>query len=71
MNEAGIRVVYRMDEPLLAQAAELKAHHAPIALGDIFAVALAIRERATLLTTDRRELEKIAAAGLCQIEFLR
>jgi PIN domain nuclease of toxin-antitoxin system len=71
MSEAGIQIVHAMDEDLLASAARLKAHYAPIALGDVFAVALAEREDATLLTTDRAELEKIAAAGVCTIEFLR
>lgn len=66
-----IEVVRDMDDDLLARAARLKAHQAPIALGDVFAVALAQRQVATLLTTDRSELQKIADAGICQIEFLR
>ena len=49
----------------------LKADHAPIALGDCFAVALAQTIDAALITTDRGELEKIASANLCQILFLR
>ena len=60
-----------MDEALLATAVELKAHYAPIALGDVFAVALAKERGAALVTTDRAELEKVASAGVCVIEFLR
>jgi PIN domain nuclease of toxin-antitoxin system len=39
--------------------------------GDAFGVALAVQRGATFLTTDRGELEKVAAAGVCRIEFLR
>ncbi|MCC6488233.1 MAG: PIN domain-containing protein [Candidatus Hydrogenedentes bacterium] len=68
---AAIEVERVMDDRFLTTAAYLKAVYPPIALGDVFAVALAMRLQATLVTTDRGELEKIAAAGLCPIEFLR
>jgi PIN domain nuclease of toxin-antitoxin system len=71
INATRIQVVPSLDDTLVELASRLKAEQTPIALGDVFAVALTIRERATLLTTDRGELEKIAAAGICQIEFLR
>jgi PIN domain nuclease of toxin-antitoxin system len=71
MEAAGIEVVRDMDDALLATATQVKAHQAPIALGDAFAVALTVQRGATLLTTDRGELEKVAQAGVCQIEFLR
>lgn len=71
IEAARIEVVRTMDEELLQTAVRLKANYPPIALGDVFAVALAIQRQATLLTTDRRELEKIALAGICRIEFLR
>lgn len=60
-----------MDDVLLETASKLKAEQTPIALGDVFAVALTIHETGQLLTTDRSELEKIATAGICSIEFLR
>lgn len=71
MQAAGIQIVRLMDDPLLATAAQLKAFRPPIALGDVFAVALAVQRGATLVTTDRGELEKVAAAGVCSIECLR
>ena len=49
----------------------LKAEYPPIALGDCFAVALAQALDATLVTTDRSELEKLAVEGICKILFLR
>jgi len=67
----GMEVDRDLSDELLTIAARLKATQAPIALGDTFAVAAAIRRGATLVTTDRGELEKVAAVGVCQIEFLR
>ncbi|MBI4497662.1 MAG: PIN domain-containing protein [Chloroflexi bacterium] len=71
MHAAGIHIIRLMDDQLLATAAEIKAFHPPIALGDVFAVALTVGRGATLLTTDRGELEKVETAGVCSIEFLR
>jgi uncharacterized protein with PIN domain len=69
--DAGVQIARDMDDRLLATAAQLKAEFPPIALGDVFAVALAVQRNAPLMTTDRGELEKVAAAGVCSIEFLR
>ena len=41
--QAGAEIARDMDDELLALAADLKAHQAPIALGDTFAVALSAR----------------------------
>jgi uncharacterized protein with PIN domain len=71
LANCGAEVVRDLDDGLMAEAARLKAFHTPIALGDVFAVALAVQRGATLVSTDRSELEKIAQAGICQIEFLR
>jgi PIN domain nuclease of toxin-antitoxin system len=71
IGAAGIEVVRSLDEDLLAVAVQLKAQYPPIALGDVFGVALAAQRNATFLTTDRGELEKVTAAGVCRIEFLR
>jgi hypothetical protein len=64
-------VVRTIDDPVIDIAVLLKTYHTPIALGDSIAVALAATRHDALLTTDRGELAKIAAAGICQIEFLR
>jgi PIN domain nuclease of toxin-antitoxin system len=71
MDAAGIEIDRDLDDALLATAIDLKAHYAPIALGDTFAVALAAQRGAQLATTDHGELDSIAAAGICRIEFLR
>lgn len=71
ITAARISISYRLDESTIAFAAHLKANYAPIALADTFAVALAVQLGATLISTDRGELEKIDQAGICPIEFLR
>jgi PIN domain nuclease of toxin-antitoxin system len=71
MLAVGIEIARDVEDDLLANAARLKVAQAPIALGDTFAVALAVKHGATLVTTDRGELEKVGAAGVCAIEFLR
>ena len=71
LKASAVEIVQSIDDEMLSIASRLKAHQTPIALGDTFAVALAVTRDATLLTTDRAELEKIMAAGLCEIEFLR
>ena len=42
-----------------------------LALGDAFGLALARREGADFYTSDRHELEVVAASGLCAITFIR
>lgn len=71
MEVIGVEMVREVDEELLRQTVQLKIGQAPISLADAFAVALAVQRRATLVTTDRGELEKVARAGVCPIEFLR
>lgn len=52
-------------------AARLKAKWKRVSLADCFALATAQTLAATLLTTDRHELEPLAEAGVCSIRFLR
>lgn len=52
-------------------AGTLKAEWRRVSLADCFALALAMRENATLVTTDHNELDPIAEADLCAIEFIR
>ena len=69
MHAAGVAVEMTFSEPLLAIASSLKANRTPISLADAIAVGFAITEGATLLTTDRGEMEKLS--DVCSIEFLR
>jgi uncharacterized protein with PIN domain len=58
--------------PTLWQAAsQLKAEWRRVSLVDCFALALTVREKATLVTSDHHELDPIAAAALCPFRFIR
>ncbi len=52
-------------------ASQLKAEWRKVSLADCFALALALREKATLVTSDRHELEPIAQANVCPLRFIR
>jgi len=57
--------------PLWRQAGQLKAIWRRVSLADCFALALAVRKKATLVTTDHHELDVIAQSGLCPFRFIR
>ena len=42
-----------------------------ISIADCFALTLANRESAILLTSDRKEFEPIIPLNICQIDFIR
>ena len=65
----GLNVERTTSDALLAQVVQLKATRTPLSLADAFAVGFAMTEGATLLTTDRGEMEKLS--DVCSIEFLR
>lgn len=56
---------------LWREASQLKAEWRRVSLADCFALALAIREKATLATSDHHELDRIAKASLCSVRFIR
>jgi uncharacterized protein with PIN domain len=56
---------------LWQEASQLKAEWRRVSLVDCFALALAIREKATLVTSDHHELDPIAEADLCPFRFIR
>jgi PIN domain nuclease of toxin-antitoxin system len=58
------------DEALWKEAGGLKAGGG-ISLPDCFGITLANRVGGTFLSADHGELDKVAAAGLCSITFIR
>lgn len=58
------------DEAFWQDAGKLKAGGG-VSLADCFAIALTNRLGGALLTSDHHELDKIAAAGICNITFIR
>lgn len=53
------------------EAGKLKAQWSRVSLADCVALALAIREKGVLVTSDHHEFDRIAKAGLCTILFIR
>ncbi len=60
-----------LSSPLWRQAGTLKAQWRRVSLADCFALALAIRENGSLVTSDHHELDDIAQAEVCPIRFIR
>lgn len=59
-----------IDRALWEDAATLKAGH-KMSLADAFGVALTRRLNADFVTADHHELDAVAAAGLCEVTFIR
>jgi predicted nucleic acid-binding protein len=70
LREAGVELREDLHDQFWQTVGNLKATHR-ISLADCFALALAIRESATLITADHHEFNPIAAAGVCDITFIR
>lgn len=68
-----IGVVFRedMDAPFWQDAARIKADYRRVSLADCFGLALARRVEGTFLTTDHHEMDPLAEAGVCDIQFIR
>ena len=58
------------DEPFWKEAGKLKAAGG-VSLPDCFGITLTNRVGGTFLTADHGELDKIAAAGICSVTFIR
>lgn len=67
----GFELVDSLSPALWQQAGQLKAEWRRISLADCFALALAIQEKATLVTSDHHELDRIAQASVCPLHFIR
>lgn len=76
---AGLKAVlesygFKLDDSLSAlwrTAGQLKAEWRRVSLADCFALALTVRKKATLVTSDHHELDPIAESGLCPFRFIR
>jgi uncharacterized protein with PIN domain len=71
LEEAGIEVFESIPPPLWRAAGDLKADRKRVSLADCVAIALTVQEGGTLITSDHRDLDPIAASGLCPIQFIR
>lgn len=67
----GLALLDTVPPALWRRAGDLKAEWRRVSLADCFALALAIQENATLVTSDHHELDPIADARICPIRFIR
>lgn len=71
LEDHGFELEDSLVPALWREASKLKAEWRRVSLVDCFALALAIQEKATLVTSDHHELDPIAAAGVCPFRFIR
>jgi PIN domain nuclease of toxin-antitoxin system len=70
LEAVGVAEREDFDQAFWMEAGRLKAGGG-ISLADCLAITLTNRARGTLLTSDHHEMDKIAAAGICSITFIR
>ncbi len=71
LGQYGFEVDNSLSSDLWMAAGRLKALWRRISLADCFAVALTQENDGALVTSDHHELDKLAAAGICRIQFIR
>jgi predicted nucleic acid-binding protein len=71
LESYGFELEGSVEPTLWREASRLKAEWRRVSLVDCFALALAIREKAALVTSDHHELDPIAEAGFCLFRFIR
>lgn len=71
LESYGLEIEESLVPELWREASRLKAEWRRVSLVDCFALALAIREGAALVTSDHHELDSLAEAGVCQFRFFR
>ncbi len=60
-----------MDLEFWKEAGSYKATIKRVSLADCFAITLANREQAILVTSDHHEFDRISKQGICQVMFIR
>ena len=68
--EAGVIERNEMDPALWREVGKIKSR-GRISIADAFCAALANRMGGKAVTSDRREFEPLAAAGVCDVHFIR
>lgn len=68
---AGVAEHSDFDEAFWLEVGRLKAVQIKVSLADCCAIVLTNRVGGTLLTSDHHELDPVAAAGICNITFIR
>ena len=71
LTKSGFDIETTVPQPLWEEVGRLKATFRRVSLADCFALAFALRENGTLITSDHHEFDPIAAAGICPLQFIR
>lgn len=71
LTDYGLEIIDALPSDLWRIAGKIKAEWRRVSLADCFALALAIRESGTLITSDHHELDALAEAEVCRIRFIR
>jgi len=71
LQKSGVIIDDDMTMNFWQQVARYEATITRISLADCFALALASRESAVLVTSDRKEFEPVVPLNICQINFIR
>jgi uncharacterized protein with PIN domain len=71
LTRTGFEIYDRMPLSLWESAGRLKADIRKISLADCFAIALTLESGGILVSSDHHELDPVAAAGICNIRFIR
>lgn len=67
----GVEIRQDLDTAFWQEAGKYKAEIKKISLADCFAMALANRLQAELVTSDHAEFDPIAESGACAVKFIR
>ena len=70
IDSIGVMTREDMGMALWQAAGSVKAR-GKVSLADCFAIALANKEVAEVITSDHKEFDPIAAAGICNVKFFR
>ncbi|HSF38453.1 MAG TPA: PIN domain-containing protein [Thermoanaerobaculia bacterium] len=71
LKRVDIEVFDTLPPSLWRAAGDLKADRKRVSLADCVALALTVQEGGALITSDHRDLDPIAEAGICPIRFIR
>lgn len=71
LTKSGFDLETEVPRPLWESVGRLKATLRRVSLADCFALAFALRENGTLVTSDHHEFDPIAETGICPIQFIR
>ena len=71
LTNSGFEIETEVPQPLWESVGRLKATLRRVSLADCFALAVALRENGTVVTTDHHEFDPIAATGICPVQFIR